>query len=143
MQPTISADPPIATLADLAAALVAGGMDLSRALEVGASTQAADPTIVAIARRAKLGMTWHAALARSMDPAMLSLAAICRRSTEAGLPVQAALTRFATDLREQHRRTSMLEVRRAPVLLVLPLTLCFLPAFGLVILVPLLRAAGG
>jgi pilus assembly protein TadC len=60
-----------------------------------------------------------------------------------GAPLDASLRTFARSLRAAQARVFELETRRAPVLLVLPLTLCFLPAFALVMLGPLLHGVTG
>lgn len=143
LQPRVPAgDHPVASLADLVAALLDGGLSLRRGLEA-ALGDGPNHAMTEVVRRVRLGMSWSAALERSRDPAARSLAAICRRALDAGLPVRDALTRLAADLREQRQRECVIAARRSSVLLVLPLTLCFLPAFGLVMVVPLLRAVTG
>lgn len=143
LQPRVpSGDHPVAALADLVAALLDGGMSLGSALDT-ALGDGLDADMTSVVRRVRLGMSWSAALERSRDPAVRSLAVISWRALNAGLPVRAALTRLAADLREQRQRECTILARRAPVLLVLPLTLCFLPAFGLVMVAPLLRAVTG
>lgn len=55
-----------------------------------------------------------------------------------GTPVIPALERVATDARGARRRAAEARARRLPVLLLLPLVLCTLPAFGLLTVAPLL-----
>ncbi|WP_428967051.1 type II secretion system F family protein [Micromonospora fluostatini] len=65
------------------------------------------------------------------------------RSSSSGAALTGALTRLADDLRAD-RSTAMEEsARRAGVLIVLPLGLCFLPAFILAGLVPVIVAVLG
>ena len=143
LQPDIPAsDHPVAAVAELAAGLMTGGMSPGVALEVACAGQGV-VGMGSVIRRVRLGMSWTASLALSPDPAMRSLGTTLRRALDEGLPVRESLTRLAADLREQRRRQCALQARRAPVMLVLPLTLCFLPAFGLVMVVPLLRAVTG
>ncbi len=55
-----------------------------------------------------------------------------------GTPVGASLGRAAAEARRARRRAVETEVRRLPVLLLVPLITCVLPAFVLLTLVPLL-----
>jgi len=54
-----------------------------------------------------------------------------------GTPVLPALDRVAADARAARRRAAETRARRLPVLLLLPLVLCTLPAFGLLTVAPL------
>jgi len=58
-----------------------------------------------------------------------------------GSPVGAALDRLATEARDHARRRAEERARRIPVLLLFPLVLCILPAFGLLTVAPLLAGA--
>jgi Flp pilus assembly protein TadB len=143
VQPRVPvADHPVAGLADHAAALLDAGMSLRNAL-AAAVGQRPDGDLQDVVRRVHLGLPWDAALVRSPDRALRSLGQECGRRGSTGMPVSEALAGLAADLREQRRRELAIEARRAPVLLILPLTLCFLPAFGLVMVVPLLRSITG
>jgi pilus assembly protein TadC len=62
------------------------------------------------------------------------------RSSASGAALAGALTRLADDLRADRAMASEAAARRAGVLIVLPLGLCFLPAFILAGLVPVLIA---
>lgn len=55
-----------------------------------------------------------------------------------GTPVLPALERVAAEARAARRRASEARARRLPVLLLFPLVLCTLPAFGLLTVAPLL-----
>lgn len=65
------------------------------------------------------------------------------RSAESGAALAGALTRLADDLRSERATAAEAAARRAGVLVVLPLGLCFLPAFILAGLVPVIVAVLG
>jgi Flp pilus assembly protein TadB len=62
------------------------------------------------------------------------------RTSESGAAMSGALTRCADDLRADAEHERQAQVQRASVLLMLPLGLCFLPAFLLAGLVPVILA---
>jgi pilus assembly protein TadC len=70
------------------------------------------------------------------------IAAVIRSSASGGA-LAGALTRLADDLRADRAVAAEAAARRAGVLIVLPLGLCFLPAFVLAGLVPVLVAVLG
>lgn len=65
------------------------------------------------------------------------------RAAEGGAPVAAAVARLASDARAQARAGSELAARRVGVLVVAPLGLCFLPAFVLLGVVPVVAGLVG
>ncbi|WP_436971146.1 type II secretion system F family protein [Micromonospora coxensis] len=65
------------------------------------------------------------------------------RSSRSGAALAGALTRVADDLRTDRSIAAEASARRAGVLIVLPLGLCFLPAFILAGLVPVIVAVLG
>lgn len=65
------------------------------------------------------------------------------RSSTSGAALAGALTRLADDLRVDQATRAEAAARRAGVLIVLPLGLCFLPAFILAGLVPVIVAVIG
>jgi Flp pilus assembly protein TadB len=71
------------------------------------------------------------------------LVAAALRSSSSGAALAGALTRLADDLRAARSTTAEAAARRAGVLIVLPLGLCFLPAFILAGLVPVIVAVLG
>lgn len=129
-------DPPAAAMAEVAAALLEGGLQPALAFDV------ACPPDAPARRSVRLGDGWAEALARSEDPGLRALALVTREVSHGARPAE-PLRRFATELREEQRRRCETETRRAPVLLVLPLTTCFLPAFGIVVVVPMIPALWG
>jgi hypothetical protein len=71
------------------------------------------------------------------------VAEAARRSAESGAALSRSLTRCADDLRAQGRDHLQARLQRSAVWLVLPLGLCFLPAFLLAGLVPVVLAVLG
>ncbi|MDG4807364.1 type II secretion system F family protein [Micromonospora sp. WMMD1120] len=71
------------------------------------------------------------------------LTAAALRSANSGAALTGALTRLADDLRSDRATAAEASARRAGVLIVLPLGLCFLPAFILAGLVPVIVAVLG
>ncbi|MEM9466208.1 MAG: type II secretion system F family protein [Actinomycetota bacterium] len=59
-------------------------------------------------------------------------------ATRDGAPLGPSLTRAADEARRARRRDAEIRARRLPVLMLLPLVLCVLPAFVLLTLVPLI-----
>lgn len=76
-------------------------------------------------------------------PAGERIAAAATRSAASGAALAGALTRLADDLRGGRSAAAEAAARRAGVLIVLPLGLCFLPAFILAGLVPVIVAVLG
>jgi pilus assembly protein TadC len=66
----------------------------------------------------------------------MRLAAVAVRSSESGAALADALNRLGKELRAERTVTAVAAAQRAGVLVVLPLGLCFLPAFVLAGLVP-------
>ena len=130
-----TADDPVASHAEMLASLIRAGVQPSAALDLVGTT----PDLARARKLVALGASWPHAIAASGGRDHTRLALVLRRGDCLGLPVAAVLMALAADIRERGRRAFELETRRAPVLLVLPLTLCLLPAFGIVVVVPLLR----
>ena len=65
------------------------------------------------------------------------------RATEGGAPVAGAVSRLAADARAQARSRGEQAARRVGVLAVAPLGLCFLPAFVLLGIVPVVAGLAG
>lgn len=131
-------DDPVAAVADGAAAVVRGGVGLDRALEAIAN-HSTNPLLARAHRIVCLGCSWSDALRRADDEGLVALAYVIDRTEVLGLPVAGALEGLARHRRVQRSRDFERAVRRAPVLMVVPLTLCVLPSFGLLALGPFLR----
>lgn len=80
-------------------------------------------------------------LPERVGPSTRPLVATLLVSLRTGAPLAAALQRLAEAERRRARRRVEERIRRLPVLLTLPLALCILPAFVIMTLVPLGRAA--
>ncbi|MQA93839.1 MAG: type II secretion protein F [Streptosporangiales bacterium] len=78
--------------------------------------------------------------ALAADPELAGLARTIVRAARTGAPPAAALDRLAEEQRALQRTRASAAAQRAGVLAVIPLGLCFLPAFVLIGIVPL--AAG-
>jgi hypothetical protein len=134
-------DDPLALFADHVAAALAAGAPLDLALDFAATGAAgeAGPALTRVNRRARLGQPFSEALLAAGPPGAEDLAAVLGRAARFGLSPRAALTKFAAARRVEVERSFEREVKRAPVLMVLPLVLCVLPAFGLLAVAPFLR----
>lgn len=120
-----------------AALLLRGGMTLRPAFDAAAAS--AGKPFVDLSCRVALGSPWSAALQQSPDPFLRALGAITERAERLGLPVAKALEELADQRRQATARTFTARLRRAPVLMMVPLALCVLPSFGLLALGPFLR----
>ncbi|WP_247683945.1 type II secretion system F family protein [Micromonospora sp. D93] len=139
-----AADLPLA--ADLLAAAMRAGAPVDRS--VLAVAEALDgplaDRLVRVGRTLLLGggpaEAWSA-----LDgvPGAERLTAAALRSANSGAALAGALTRLADDLRADRATAAEASARRAGVLIVLPLGLCFLPAFILAGLVPVIVAVLG
>jgi len=139
-----AADLPLA--ADLLAAALRAGMPVDRAATaVGAAIEGPLGTRLTRAGRAlRLGASAEDGWRYVADVAgadRLVRAAV--RSTASGSALAGALIRLADDLRAARAVAADASARRAGVLMVLPLGLCFLPAFVLAGLVPVVVAVLG
>ena len=138
------ADDGAAMVADLTASVVRGGVGLDEAFDFVSRHAPADiHEDMARARRlVQFGARWGDALgaaARQPGSGLTGLATAVRRSQAMGLPVADALEAFAARRRAERQREFDAAMKRAPVLMVIPLVLCVLPSFILLGLAPFLR----
>lgn len=139
-----TADLPLA--ADLLAAAMRSGAPLDRAVLAVADALGGPlgDRLVRVGRSLRLGGEPAEAWAHlSAVPGADRLIAAALRSSASGGALAGALTRLADDLRADRATTAEAAARRAGVLIVLPLGLCFLPAFILAGLVPVIVAVLG
>jgi pilus assembly protein TadC len=130
-------------LADLVAACVSAGATIDAALD--AATAATDGPLADDVRTAsntaRLGVparaAWAPLLAPERPAPVRALARAVVRSAESGAAPAALLRTVADDARAAARTAGEVAARRAAVAAVLPLGLCFLPAFVLLGIVPL------
>jgi Flp pilus assembly protein TadB len=130
-------------VADLVAACLLAGAPLDAALDA-ACAAAQGPLaddLGAAARAARLGVpprvAWAPLLAPERPPAVRALARPLVRAAGSAVPPAALLRTVADDTRAAARNAGEVAARRAAVAAVLPLGTCFLPAFVLVGIVPL------
>jgi len=130
-------------LLDLLAACLAGGASLPAAASAvaGAVGGPAGQRLAVVAGALRVGTTaaeaWTALAGADPDGDPLAPAArALARAAEGGAPVAAAVARLAADARQRARSDGEQAARRAGVLAVAPLGLCFLPAFVLLGIVP-------
>jgi Flp pilus assembly protein TadB len=130
----------VAVVVDLVAGCLAAGASLPDALDAAAvaagEAMRAECRCVAAALRAGVPAdeAWRAWLT---DPWLAPVARTAVRTTQTGAAAAEDLRRTSTRLRARRRAAAQHRVRRASVWLVVPLGLCFLPAFVLVAVVPL------
>lgn len=129
----------------LAAALRAGApMDRAAAAVADAMGGPLGERLTRTARSLRLGAAAPEAWAHLRDvPGADRLIAAAIRSSASGGALAGALGRLADDLRGDRKVAAEAAARRAGVLIVLPLGLCFLPAFLLAGLVPVVVAVLG
>ena len=131
----------VSVVAETAAAFLKGGAPIGPVLTAAA---AAAPEELAgelerCYRLTRLGLPWASALGTSEHEGLRAFSGVLRRSAALGLPARAQLESFAVVRRERARRELEHGLRRAPVLMVIPLAVCVLPSFVLLAIVPFLR----
>jgi tight adherence protein C len=129
--------------ADLLALAVAGGLTVPLAL--AAAARWSPPPVGDALERAggQLGLGRMTAdvledLAESLGAPGRPLVDALLASERYGVPLGDGLDRVAREARLERRRRGEERARRVPVLLLFPLVLCVLPAFGFLTVVPLL-----
>ncbi|GAA3313817.1 type II secretion system F family protein [Nonomuraea dietziae] len=118
----LQAGQPVSAATEIAAVAIGGPLGqrltwVSGQLRLGADPE---PVWMVLAREPSMG-----ALARAMS-----------RAAQSGAPVADVLTRLADDARQASRMASLAAARRVGVQAVAPLGLCFLPAFVLLGIIP-------
>lgn len=128
-------------VARAAAAALSGGASLSATLEAIAR-HAPDDVRRDLARAHKLnrlGLPWSDALRRSGNPGLAGMSVTLDRAARKGLPAAEGLEAFASHRDSQAARELDRAVRRAPILMTVPLVACVLPSFLLLGVVPFVR----
>jgi len=140
----LDVDPDPALLLDLVAAALAAGAPMPRALSTVAD--ALPGRVGAPLRRAAgalaLGSSWHAAWADA-PPAARAVADALEPTAAAGASPVPLLRAAAAASRRRRRAAGRAAAGRLGVWLVLPLGLCFLPAFLLLGVVPVVLSIAG
>jgi pilus assembly protein TadC len=132
--------------ADLLAAALRAGMPTERAVRAVADALGGPVgrRLAAVARSLALGLTVADAWRPVHDlPTGVRMAAAAARSADSGAALAAGFVRLADELRAARLAAVEAAGQRSGVLLVLPLGLCFLPAFVLAGIVPVIVAVLG
>lgn len=130
----------VALVADLVASCLAAGTLFPDAVAAageatsGALGELCRAVATALRAGAPAETTWEGWLA---DPRLAPIARTAIRTAHSGAATADELRRTAARLRVQRRSALQRRVRQASVWIVVPLGLCFLPAFVLVAVVPL------
>lgn len=116
------------------------GVDAAFALVAEKSSGPLSEALSLYLKQVGLGRQRRVALAyvaeRTGVPDMISLAASVGQGEELGTSLGDVLRTQAQSLRLLRRQRAQIAAQRAPVLMTIPLALCFLPAMGAVIIVP-------
>ena len=129
------------SLAEVAASALRGGTGLRTALDALARCPptGTNEALDRAARLVRLGLPWAEALQRTSDAGLAELGRVLLRSDARGLPLAQTLGDFAVAKREESARLLERAIRRAAILMVVPLVVCVLPAFVLLGLGPFIR----
>ncbi|WP_245642351.1 type II secretion system F family protein [Nonomuraea candida] len=133
----MAADLPFA--ADLMTACLRAGHPVSGATDITAKAMGGPvgERLTWVSSQLRLGAdpepTWAALVG---DPALGQLSRAMSRAAQSGAPVADVLTRLADDAREAARAAAVASARSVGVKAVAPLGLCFLPAFVLLGIIP-------
>lgn len=133
-----------AAVLDLIAVAVESGADLPRALTVvgGALGGAAGESLRRVAAGLLWGAPWSAAWAEAPQALRAAQMAL-EPAWSSGVSAVPALRAAAVEHRQERRRRAREAASRLGVRLVVPLGVCFLPAFVLVGVVPVLMSLAG
>ena len=128
-------------LADLMSAAISAGASVQDAVTVVASTvdEPLRSRLDAVRASVALGAPQTVAWAQLLDDeALAPIASAVIRSAQTGSTISVVLDAAAVDMRHAHRAQVEVAARSAGVRSVAPLALCFLPAFLLVGVVPVI-----
>jgi tight adherence protein B len=128
----------VALLAVIIAAALRSGSSVNQVLDAAARCSTRVEMESARRRRA-LGLAWPDALSSQSD-GLGCLGHALAASRRTGAPVAGALDAFAERRSQSLDRDLEREIKRAPVKMVVPLTLCVLPSFALLGVTPFLRS---
>jgi tight adherence protein C len=116
------------------------GIDAAIALVVEKTDGPLSETFSRYLKEVGLGLSRRAALTRISErtgvPQLMGLAAAINQGEELGTPLADVLRLQSEDLRADRRERAQSAAQRAPVLMTIPLVVCFMPAMGAVVVVP-------
>ena len=138
LTPVPAPDGPAVRIAELVAPLVRAGTDLRAALHAAAGAEP-DPAVRLAHAWVRLGRPWAESLIATGHPDLVSLGHLVARCSVTGVPIAASLERFVRGRRAVAELDFERRSRAAPVRMVVPLVACGLPAFGLLVIAPMLR----
>ena len=130
-------------VADLLSAAIEAGLPVSTATEVvhSAVTGALADEVGIVVRAYSMGAGVDEAWRRlEPDSVLAPISHAVIRSYDSGAAVSPALRACATDMRREHRARAEIAARSAGVRAIGPLTACFLPAFLLLGVLPLVAS---
>lgn len=132
----------VALAVDLMAACLEAGVPLPAALSAGSAVadSGAAAALEATATALRRGGGDGAWAACDLDPRLTAVVRICRRIGTTGAAVAEDLRRAAAEMRRADQAERRRQAQRAAVWVVLPLGLCFLPAFLLLTVVPVVAS---
>ena len=134
---------------DLLAACLAGGASLAASATAVADALpgACADRLVRVCEALAVGIppreAWLLLAGDATDDPLAATARTLARADEGGTPPAAALGRLAAEARAMARAAGFEAARRVGVLVVAPLGLCFLPAFVLLGIVPVVAGLAG
>lgn len=131
----------VADLCVWMSAMLRAGLSVTAALKAASIQPGAPASLVRARRLVDLGYTWTDALGVAAGECA-AVAGSIRRAQRFGLPLADGLDGLAAARRADQKRSFEEKIKRAPVLMVVPLTCCILPAYALLALGPFLRSMG-
>ena len=139
-RPPLASSEDVPAVVELIAGCLTAGLPMPAALE--AASVAGDDVIrdacfaaaAALRRGAPAAEAWQS---WSSDPSLEPVARATRRTTQTGAGVADDLRRVAARLRAGRQSRIQQRVQQASIWVVVPLGLCFIPAFVLVAVVPI------
>lgn len=138
-----SVDDPVAVVCDVAACALSAGNSLHAALNavLDACPPGIRPHFERARRMVRMGASWPEGLLRCGHAGLAEVASSIAHAQRLGVPLASSLERWAEARRARRLRDFEVAVRRAPVLMVIPLTVCMLPAYLILGLGPVLRGS--
>ncbi len=123
--------------------LLSGGAGMQDAIALALSVEDRNPWVASVRARHLLGAPWVVAMGDHAPTGMLPFIEVVARCERSGEASASAISELARRRREEIERIFDRRLKRAPVLMVLPLGLCVLPSFLLVAVGPTLRSFTG
>jgi hypothetical protein len=136
--------PPVEELAVVTSAALAGGCSLRTVL--GSAARRPGPLAAELRRaerRVRLGLSWPQALARASEDGLVRMGRAIELGDALGAPQAETIAAFRRAQAAEVERAFEEELRKAPVRMVVPLTVCVLPAFILLGAAPFVRSVLG